>query len=569
VSRPAASSAPGKIAYGSLFVVVLPLTLALWASWLDRAVPWPAPHLPAAALAIAVLGALLMLRGMLDLRVHGRGLPMNAYPPTTFVTRGSYRWFAHPIYVGALCVSLGAALWFRSSSGLYIVTPLLAGMILSLLLGFEIPATTARFGEALTRHRPRFSLPPPSGEAAGWFDRLAMTARVFVPWIVAVGLLAFARGARTEILAMAPWLLVLGRLLAAPTQGALREAAVIGTVATSLGVYLELVLPGLVPQFAGAPWSAAAVQLVAVGAGFGARRAWRWMLRVTERVANSRRDWLIAGGRFRIINHAAYSALAGALGVGIVAWVTAHSVAAVVIEICVVIGAALFAQFSWGSRSLLRPFGYWGGVLGGLAGVAIVHLAFALPVARIGLGLVLCATFIQAVGRLRCLAQGCCHGVPARDAGAGIRVWQPQSRVVLLSHLEGVPLLDTQLYSIVFNLALGGLLWSLWLGGAMGDWMIVGMYFVLTGLERFAEDAYRGETQTRTFRGLRENQWIALGALAAGMLIAALPDVAASRDAGALDPEWAAAVVIGGAISAFAMSMDFPRSNRRFSRLSG
>jgi protein-S-isoprenylcysteine O-methyltransferase Ste14 len=582
VSRSAASSAPGKIGYGLLFIVVLPLALALWASLLDRSLHWPVPYLPAAALALAVCGGLLMLQGMLDLRIHGHGLPMNAYPPTTFVTRGSYRWFAHPIYVGAVCVALGCALWLRSGSGLYIVTPLLVCMILSLLFGLEIPATAARFGEALAQHRPRFSLPAPSDEGASGLDRLAMVSRVFVPWILAAALLAYARGARTVggtpdspwatgagLLAMTPMLLVIGALLTARTHAALRHAVIIGTVATSLALYLDVVLPALVPRSMGTPWSAAIIHLVAVVSGFAARRIWRWMLHATERVANSRRDWLFAGGRFRIINHSVYSAAAGALGVGIVASVTAHPAAAVVIQLCVVAGAALFAQASWGSRSLLRPFGYWGGVLGSVAGVGIAQLAFGIPLARIAVAIALSATFVQAVGRLRCLAQGCCHGVPAKDADAGIRVWQPQSRVVVLSRLAGVSLLDTQLYSIVFNLALGPLLWSLWLGGVMSEWMVVGLYFILTGLERFAEDAYRGETQTRMLRGLRENQWIALAALAGGMILAALSGSPASPGVGTFDAAWLGAVLVGGATSGFALSMDFPKSSRRFSRLSG
>ena len=568
MSRTAASSAPGKIVYGLLFVVVLPLVLASWASLLDRSIRWPVPPLPGVALATILLGVLLMLRGMLDLRIHGHGLPMNAYPPKTLVTRGIYRWFAHPIYVGAVCVSLGSALWFRSSSGLHVVTPLLACMCLSLLLGHELPAMAARFADALHRHQPLFSLPAPSDQDPGWPTRLAMLIRIFLPWTVAVSLLDYTRGTH-HILAMAPYLFVIAILLTARTSNGLRQAVLVGTVATILGLYLDLILPALVPRLMSEPWSTPATHLLAVVLGANARGIWQWMQRVTERVANSRHDWLFVGGRFRIINHSVYSALAGALGVGITGYVMAHPAAAVVIEACVLVGAATIAQVSWGSRSLLRPFGYWGGVLGGSAGIAIAHFAFDIALARIALAVALGATFVQAAGRLRCLAQGCCHGVRASDPDAGIRVWQPQSRVVVLSHLEGVPILNTQLVSILFNLVLGPLLWSMWLGGAMGDWMIVGTYFILTGIERFAEDAYRGETQTKTVRGLRENQWVAIGALGIGMIVAVLPGTRSSPEVGTIDLAWLAAVLVGGALSAFAMSMDFPGSRRRFSRLTG
>jgi uncharacterized membrane protein len=546
---------------------------------------------------------------MLDLRVRGHGLPMNAYPPDTLVTGGVYAWFANPIYLGAVCIAYGASLGFHSGAGLYLVTPLLAAGALSLLLGYEAPATAARFGEEWRRYRPLFSLPAPSDAPAGTPRRLAMLARVFVPWAGAVAAAPESAGlalARVPVPPpwMLPYLVPAVLLLAARTQRALRGAAVAGTVATLLGLLLEAMRPGLAPGLldgggsgdGDGGWRRAGLHLGAVLVGANQAALRRALRRWTERVANSRRDLLLAGGRFRIINHAVYAALAGACGVGLSGFVMGHAGAGLVLLGCVVLGAAMFAQASWGSRSLLRPFGYWGGIQGGIVGIAIAHFAYGIPVSRIALGAALSAPFVQAAGRLRCLAQGCCHGVPvasvaqataaetdgtaaeatAEPAG-GIRVWQPQSRVVLLSHLAGVPLLNTQLWSILFNLAIGPLLWSLWLRGAAPDWTLVGLYFVLTGLERFAEDAYRGETQVRMRAGLRESQRIAITAVVAGMVVAALPGTPLAAltagtpppPPGSPGPALLAAALAGGAFTAFAMSMDFPKSSVRFSRLTG
>ena len=151
----------------------------------------------------------------------------------------------------------------------------------------------------------------------------------------------------------------------------------------------------------------------------------------------------------------------------------------------------------------------------------------------------------------------------------GIRVWQHQSRVVVLSGLKGQYILNTQLYSILFNLILGLLLWSMWLTHSISSWIIVGLYFILTGIERFVEDAYRGETQTKTVRGLKENQWVAIIALIIGILITLIPTSLPSSRVGTIDLSFLATVLVGGLLAAFAMSMDFPKSNKRFSRLSG
>jgi len=57
-----------------------------------------------------------------------------------------------------------------------------------------------------------------------------------------------------------------------------------------------------------------------------------------------------------------------------------------------------------------------------------------------------------------------------------------------------------------------------WLKNIYGS-LVVGLYFILTGIERFTEDAYRGEKHTKVAMGLKENQWIAITALVIGIII--------------------------------------------------
>jgi prolipoprotein diacylglyceryltransferase len=155
------------------------------------------------------------------------------------------------------------------------------------------------------------------------------------------------------------------------------------------------------------------------------------------------------------------------------------------------------------------------------------------------------------------------------DKRFGIRVWQPQSRVCLLSGLKGQWILITQLYSIIFNLLFGPLLWALWLSESLPVSFIIGLYLILTGIERFAEDGYRGETQTKVLRGLLESQWVAIAGLLLGIGITMIPSSVAAFTHASIDFDLIFTAIIGGLFSAFALGMDFPKSTARFSRLSG
>ncbi len=584
VTRPAREHVLGKILYGGLFVVALPATLTVWAVVLDSRISLPVPDHRLPALALSCLAGAVLVAGVVQLSAYGHGLPMNAYPPSRFVDRGIYAWIAHPIYLGAILLSAGVSLGLRSGSGLYLITPFLAAMILALLWGYELPALKHRFGD-------RTGGPLPAAAAGSGAVpvrvRIAVAARVFLPWLAAGYLLDHAgcvgrcgaftwlggvHGMHTAwaLMWLAPFGYLVIRTLAARTVGRLRSAAASGIVAGASSIYLSLVVavgPGGLAR-AGMP---AAISALALAAGLWWQAAWAGLHRVAERVANSRHDWLLRGGGFRIINHAVYSGLAGAVGVGAAGYLLGSGRAALLQAACVLLGAAVFAQSLWGSQAILRPFGYWGAIVGGVAGAVLVRLLCGISLLDLVVTAAVVAPFGQAIGRLRCLAQGCCHGVVATQ-GQAIRVWHPQSRVVVLSDLKGAPLLTTQLYSICFNVLLGVLLGvllvAMWWSRDVGGSFVLGTYLALTGAERFVEDAYRGERQTRMLAGMRENQWIAVAGVAAGIAVTMIPSLPPARAAG-LDAEVVACALAGGLMSAFAMSMDFPRSTRRFSRLSG
>ena len=212
---------------------------------------------------------------------------------------------------------------------------------------------------------------------------------------------------------------------------------------------------------------------------------------------------------------------------------------------------------------LSRPFGYFGGLFGGCVGVIVVHVLTGQGW-EIAAAFAVAAPVIQAIGRVRCLVQGCCHGRPA-DERLGIRYTQPLSRVCKIARLDGVPVHATPLYSILGNVVILGLLVRLWIEGANAA-LIAGAYLILSTCARFMEEGYRGEPQTVRPGGLPIYQWLATGCLLAGIALSLFPAPDSPSWSG-----WSLAPLIYsvpvGLLVWLAMGVDFPDSRRRMSRL--
>jgi len=295
-------------------------------------------------------------------------------------------------------------------------------------------------------------------------------------------------------------------------------------------------------------------------------KGWACVLKGTERIANSWRERRI--GPVRIISHGIYGGLAGGVGAFGVVWLAGagHAGEVAVMFVAGLLGAAIWAQLLEGSSVLLRPFGYYGGVLGVVLGGLGLSL-FGRDVLLLFAAWGCAAPFVQAIGRVRCLVQGCCHGREAPET-AGIHVTNEHSRVCAIARLRGRAIYPTQLYSIIGNVVAGAALVWLWVLGAPLA-VIAGGYLILSGIVRFMEEGYRGEPQTRHIRGMPIYQWLSILTLVAGMLvmlIAAPP--APALCATSLRPASILGVVFFTACW-FAYGIDFPNSKARYSRLSG
>jgi hypothetical protein len=291
---------------------------------------------------------------------------------------------------------------------------------------------------------------------------------------------------------------------------------------------------------------------------------WESLRAIAELLANSWREWDF--GAVRVINHGGWAALGTVAGIGLAASLAgrANVPAVLLAAFAGLAGAGLWAQFIEGSPRLLRPYGYYGGVVGVALGCLAAHFVLGTDAWLLLAAYAVAAPWIQAAGRVRCLVQGCCHGARAPES-VGIRYEHPRSRVCRLSNLAGIPVHPTPLYSILWNAVPALLCARLWGAGSPLP-AIVGVYLILTGAGRFVEESRRGEPQTPVFARLRLYQWIAAGTVAAGAVSMCVTTTAQTP---APEPSLTglAAAALFGAATWFALGVDFPRSNRRFARL--
>ena len=293
-------------------------------------------------------------------------------------------------------------------------------------------------------------------------------------------------------------------------------------------------------------------------------RVWTRVRALTERLANSWKEWRV--GQIRVINHGVWAAAAGGVGTLIAGSAAGpdRDGAVMWVAMCALVGAGVWAQLLEGSSKLLRPFGWYGGVLGGIAGALSARVA-GVPIVPLLAAFSIAAPWIQILGRLRCLVQGCCHGRPA-PASAGICYRHPRSRVTQLAHLAGMPIYPTPLYSIASDVVLGVILVRLRTLGASHT-LVIGTFLMLGGIARFVEESYRGEPQTRAIAGLHSYQWLAILSLVAGIVSTTLTPVAGPAGFTAPNAQLVCVALAVAVAGGFAMGVDFPASNRRFSRL--
>lgn len=634
----------GKIIYGCLFVVVLPYLLILWAGATDNLVQIPVPDYPYIGLLNVGIGLYFIFSGMFSLWYYGEGLPMNAYPPDKFVSKGVYSFTSHPIYLGSILVSFGLSIWVKSSSGFWLVSPLFLFMIVAYVLGFEKEKTEKLFG--VQTFKPFLSLAEGNSQSTNLKSKLATFILIFIPWLILYEAFVFIGNPMvaistntildeyiplidfTIIAYSSVYIFTLLVPFILKTNEQLRNFTIDAWLSMIIVFSIYFCLPFVVEQrefsFSSC-WteliklersmdSAAAAfpsyhvmwallsakyytqilstlktafffiatlismsclttgnhTILDVLAGLAVYfiieyriALWFAAKNKAEKIANTWIEWRYRNVRF--IHHGIYAGLASLIGAFLISsflhdfrFITTMS-----LTLSAILGAALWAQFIEGSPKLQRPYSFYGSIVG--TGFAVITLGVYTPLeASILAGaLVMAAPWVQMIGRLRCLVQGCCHGCQTSPK-MGIQFHHPMSRVNKISELSGRFLHPTQLYSMIANFITGVFLIRFYFL-EMPINFLVGFYFIANGLFRFVEESLRGEAQTPYWLRMRIYQCFALLSIFIGALITCISHK--TTLVFRFSNESLLTAIVAAVITAIAYGLDFPKSNKRFARL--
>jgi len=607
-----------KFLYAIIFLFIIPPGLWFWAKYTEDLIKFPAIESTTAGWILAIGGSLLMLLAMFTLIKYGKGLPMNAYPPPRFVKRGPYRLLRHPIYWGFGILMVGYFILAGSASGLWLVSPITILCMITLVMGYEKIDLKRRFPDETIKTV--LDLPENKTES---FEVRVRFASLF--WVVALLLLGnfitgklagnipaligkslvVNLGFENPYLPFLSFLFIISIPFLLKRKDILREWALSGILALSISIFIALIFPALGAQFIPPDNSiliAVPIFLIfislksiirqskqlAVFFGFIAValviiqltnsrsavlhftgsilifllsanywRIWFFLKNSTEKIANSWKEWVF--GKVRVINHGFYVGLGTFFGILLAGTLSGkeYAWAILIFTFTLIVFSALWAQIIEGSEKLKRPFGYYGALVGVLfASLGGWVSGFNIWVIVGVISVVM--PWVQAIGRLRCLINGCCHGGKVDNPTIGIRYFHHRSRVSGISGMKGELLHPTPLYAILWLFLIGFILLSLW-NRNFSSSFIIGLYLILTGTGRFVEEAYRGEVQTPIIKGLRLYQWIAIFSVIIGIIMTVIR--------AAFAWETVAAAIIGGIFTTFAMGVDFPYSNARFSRL--
>jgi protein-S-isoprenylcysteine O-methyltransferase Ste14 len=292
---------------------------------------------------------------------------------------------------------------------------------------------------------------------------------------------------------------------------------------------------------------------------------WKRLSVLVEKLANSWNATQV--GSFRIMHHAVFPFLAASTGY-LILFSILHDHGLIIITGCATLaGGAIWGRWIEGSTALQRPFGYFGAILGGAVALVIMASYKQISVFDLMAAISIAAPAIVAIGRLRCVSQGCCHGCEAHNNnGLLIRVTHPQSRVVKISGMHGVIIHATPFYSLMMQILILAFTSRMYYEGCSSS-LITGTYFILSGIGRFIEENYRGESQTKYWNGLRIYQWFAIVFVLIGIGFTMMNSSSLPQTNMNLQIKDVIFACMFGLITAFAMGVDFPQSKKPFSRL--
>lgn len=157
-----------------------------------------------------------------------------------------------------------------------------------------------------------------------------------------------------------------------------------------------------------------------------------------------------------------------------------------------------------------------------LGGIVAAVLFGAWRATRLGLPVMLCvdggligAALGMGIGRLGCLAAGCCYGAPT-DLAWGITFTHPLAHDLMGTPL-GTALHPTQIVQALTGLSLFVLLFLVFRRRPPVG-LVTGLFLAVAGLSRLLVELLRADARG-SLLGLATSQWIGLGMILAGLCI--------------------------------------------------
>lgn len=620
----------GKLLYGMIFLVAIPLLQVWWAKATEHIIRYPAVNSATGGVLVASAGLLLILWGMFALKKFGNGLPMNAYPPGTYVSKGPYNIFHHPIYWGYGILSAGVSIYYGSASGLWLVTPVSILAMIALVLGYEKIDLAKRFKGAQTQTMT--DIPLASNKAPLVSEKFAAAICVlalivvgnFITWKLTKDTPSLFPGSLIiekfpdSNTSYAAVLFIAVFTIIVSTKTALRRWMISSLIAISLSLYISLLLPSLGAQyFPATPASSSipavlfsttiALTLVTAHYYLGIFPKYRLPLAVLTMI--------ICGLQLISTDAVLINLLAG-----------------IFIYTCAVKYEAIWSWLRISSEKIANSWKEWtigpvriinhgfyvglGAFLGILVGGFLVGSNYAWGLLAFAFVVTVCsALWAQLIeGSEKLKRPFGYYGALAGIIFASLLVWAMGYNVWVLIGVISVFMPWVQAAgrlrclvngcchgSEIHNAHIGiryfhprsrvcglshmkgkllhptqlySILWLSFTGCILlALWdnglpysFIFGAYLMLTGLGRFVEEAYRGEVQTPILNGLRLYQWAALFSFIIGIVMTTIPVTNAVVYPDYGWQTWLSAA-IGGLFIFFSMGVDFPNSNYRFSRL--
>jgi prolipoprotein diacylglyceryltransferase len=165
-------------------------------------------------------------------------------------------------------------------------------------------------------------------------------------------------------------------------------------------------------------------------------------------------------------------------------------------------------------------FALWGGLLAGILFILLTSYHYGWNPRQIFDAIVLGLPLAQGLGRIGCLNYGCCHGRPTHGK-KGLRYFHKDSKVLrTYSHLRGISLYPTQIYSAIGNTFIYVILLSITFSGEpVATGFLTAVYLVLYGTKRLVVEYFRGEYPRTKIFSLSLWQLFSIGFIAVGVAL--------------------------------------------------